>query len=78
EDFSLVLQEVPGAFLGLGACPPDRDPAAAPMNHSPQAVYDDAVLVDAAALLARLATDRLALAAAGHAVPTPSPAETSR
>ncbi|MFB7655307.1 MULTISPECIES: M20 family metallopeptidase [unclassified Streptomyces] len=59
EDFSFVLQEVPGAFLGLGACPPDRDPATAPMNHSPQAVYDDAVLMDAATLLARLAADRL-------------------
>ncbi|WP_432081247.1 M20 metallopeptidase family protein [Streptomyces sp. WAC 04229] len=59
EDFSFVLQEVPGAFLGLGACPPDRDPATAPMNHSPQAVYDDAVLMDAATLLARLAAGRL-------------------
>ncbi|MFC5016955.1 MULTISPECIES: M20 metallopeptidase family protein [Streptomyces] len=75
EDFSFVLQEVPGAFLGLGACPPDRDPATAPMNHSPQAVYDDAVLTDAAVLLARLAADRLELAAA---VPTPSPTEKSR
>ncbi|MFE5601997.1 M20 family metallopeptidase [Streptomyces coelicoflavus] len=82
EDFSFVLQEVPGAFLGLGACPPDRDPSTAPMNHSPQAVYDDAVLTDAAALLARLAADRLELAAdrlgLGADVPTPSPAEGSR
>lgn len=65
EDFSFVLERVPGAFLGIGACPPDRDPADAPMNHSPQSVYDDAVLPDAAALLARLATDRLALSARG-------------
>ncbi|QFG21149.1 M20 family metallopeptidase [Actinomadura sp. WMMB 499] len=60
EDFSFVLNEVPGAFLGLGACPADRDPATAPMNHSPQAAYDDAVLPDAAALLAELAVRRLA------------------
>ncbi|MFV2177932.1 M20 family metallopeptidase [Actinomadura sp. LOL_016] len=59
EDFSFVLQRVPGAFLGLGACPADRDPATAPMNHSPQAAYDDAVLPDAAALLAELAVRRL-------------------
>ncbi|MBO2462080.1 M20 metallopeptidase family protein [Actinomadura violacea] len=59
EDFSFVLQQVPGAFIGLGACPPDRDPATAPMNHSPQAAYDDAVLPDAAALLTEFAVRRL-------------------
>ncbi|MFF7333826.1 amidohydrolase [Streptomyces sp. NPDC008150] len=63
EDFSFVLQEVPGAFLGVGACPADRDPAAAPMNHSPEAAYDDGVLPTAAALLADLAARRLARAA---------------
>ncbi len=60
EDFSFVLREVPGAFVGLGACPPGTDPATAPMNHSAHAVYDDSVLPHAAALLAlrRLATPR--------------------
>lgn len=60
EDFSLVLQEVPGAILHLGACPPDRDPRAAPNNHAPTAVFDDAVLTDGAELLAVLALRRLA------------------
>ncbi|HEY3981823.1 MAG TPA: M20 family metallopeptidase, partial [Streptosporangiaceae bacterium] len=41
EDFSFVLEEVPGAFVFLGACPPDADPAAAAYNHSPEAVFDD-------------------------------------
>lgn len=59
EDFSYVLNEVPGAYVGLGACPPGRDPSAAPMNHSAQAVYDDRAVADAAALLARLAARRL-------------------
>ncbi|GAA3090160.1 M20 family metallopeptidase [Streptomyces roseofulvus] len=59
EDFSLVLREVPGAYLGIGACPPDRDPATAPMNHSPQAVFDDRAVLDAAVLLAELAARRL-------------------
>jgi hippurate hydrolase len=59
EDFSFVLQQVPGAFIGLGACPAGREPATAPMNHSPQAAYDDAVLPDAAALLTELAVRRL-------------------
>ncbi|GAA0941771.1 M20 family metallopeptidase [Actinocorallia libanotica] len=59
EDFSYVLQKVPGAMLFLSACPPVPDPAAAPMNHAPQAVFDDSVLPDAALLLATLAARRL-------------------
>ena len=62
EDFSFVLEEVPGAFVFLGACPPDRDPATAPFNHAPDAVFDDGVLADGAALLAELALRRLASA----------------
>lgn len=59
EDFSYVLENVPGAFVFLGACPPDRDPATAPYNHSPEARFDDAVLPDGAALYAALAAGRL-------------------
>jgi hippurate hydrolase len=59
EDFSYVLQHVPGAFISLGACPPDRDPETAPSNHSAEAVFDDAVLADGAALYAELAVRRL-------------------
>jgi hippurate hydrolase len=58
EDFSRVLNEVPGAFVFLGACRTD-DPASAPSNHSPRAAFDDSVLADAATLLAALATRRL-------------------
>jgi hippurate hydrolase len=60
EDFAYVLEEVPGAFVFLGACPPDRDAESAPYNHSAQAVFDDSVLPDGAALLAELALRRLA------------------
>jgi amidohydrolase len=59
EDFSLVLNNVPGAFVFLGACDAE-DPNAAPSNHSPLAVFDDSVVPDGAALLAELATRRLA------------------
>jgi hippurate hydrolase len=59
EDFSLILQQVPGAFIFLGACPPDRDPQQAPTNHAPDALFDDAVLADGATLLATLARRRL-------------------
>jgi amidohydrolase len=60
EDFSFVLERVPGAFVMLGACPPGRDPEQAPSNHSALAVFDDAVLGDGAALYAELALRRLA------------------
>ena len=59
EDFSYVLEQVPGAFLMLGACPPDTDPFSAPFNHSAEAVFDDGVLPDGAALYAELALRRL-------------------
>jgi hippurate hydrolase len=60
EDFSYVLEEVPGAFLFLGACPAGTDPATAAYNHSPEAAFDDAVLADGAAVYAALALERLA------------------
>lgn len=59
EDFSYVLESVPGAFAFLGACVGDRDPETAPYNHSPLAMFDDAVLPDGAALYASLAHSRL-------------------
>ncbi|UPO76145.1 M20 family metallopeptidase [Arthrobacter sp. Helios] len=59
EDFSLVLQKIPGAFLFLGATPPDMDPATAAWNHSPRVLFDDSVLADQAAALAQLAFNRL-------------------
>jgi amidohydrolase len=60
EDFSFVLEQVPGAFVMLGACPPGADPATAAYNHSADAVFDDAVLGDGAAVYAELALRRLA------------------
>jgi amidohydrolase len=59
EDFSYVLEQVPGAFMMIGACPPDADPATAPYNHSAEAVFDDAVIADGTALYAELALRRL-------------------
>lgn len=63
EDFSRVLDRVPGAFVFLGATFADDDPDSAPTNHSPLARFDDSVLPDGAALLAELAERRLAAAA---------------
>ncbi|MER1995741.1 MAG: M20 family metallopeptidase [Arthrobacter sp.] len=59
EDFSLVLQKIPGTFLFLGATPPEVDPETAAWNHSPRVLFDDSVLADQAAALAQLAFNRL-------------------
>nr|WP_209706641.1 M20 family metallopeptidase [Leucobacter exalbidus] len=59
EDFSRILNAVPGAFLFLSAAPEGADLDAAAFNHSPYAVFADDVLTDGAALYARLAIDRL-------------------
>ncbi|MGI5458419.1 M20 metallopeptidase family protein [Streptomyces sp. CA-249302] len=58
EDFSRVLDRVPGAFAFLGA-DTTGDPKSAPTNHSPIATFDDAVLSDASTLLAELALRRI-------------------
>ena len=62
EDFSYVLQDVPGSFIFLQCSPPDVDPETADWNHSPNVLFDDTVLGDQAAALAQLAFDRLASA----------------
>jgi len=62
EDFSYVLDQVPGAFLMLSAVPAGVDPVGLPFNHSASAVFDDGALPDGAALYAGLARARLAQA----------------
>lgn len=60
EDFSRVLAEVPGTFVGLSAVAPGADHTTSPFNHSPYALFDDGVLTDGAALYAELAVSRIA------------------
>jgi hippurate hydrolase len=60
EDFSRVLAKVPGAMVFLGATPLDRDPATAPFNHSPEAAFDESVMVDGVRLYADFAQRALA------------------
>jgi len=59
-DFSYVLAQVPGAYLGLGATPAGVDPTTAAYNHSALATFDEAALPVGAAVLAGLTLDRLA------------------
>ncbi|MFD7728899.1 M20 family metallopeptidase [Kitasatospora phosalacinea] len=59
EDFGVLAEHVPAAYVMVGACPADADPFTAAYNHSAEARFDDGVLGDAAALLAALALGRL-------------------
>ncbi|GAA2263368.1 M20 family metallopeptidase [Glycomyces scopariae] len=59
EDFSRVLEAVPGSYMFYGASVHD-DPREAASNHSPRAAFDDSVLADGAALLAELTVRRMA------------------
>src|SRR3954468_16844365 len=60
EDFSYVLQRVPGAMAWLGACPPGLDPETAPPNHSNLVVFDEEPLPAGVALYAWMALQALA------------------
>ena len=59
EDFASIVAEVPGAFVFVGACPPEIDYQTAPTNHSAKATFDDSVLPLCSALLASLALKHL-------------------
>jgi hippurate hydrolase len=59
EDFSYVLQRVPGAMAFLGACPPGTAPEEAPPNHSNLVVFDEEALPAGVALYAQMALQAL-------------------
>jgi amidohydrolase len=54
EDFSRVIQEVPGCYMMLGARVDDAGPSVAD-NHSPRVRFDESVLPDGALLHSHLA-----------------------
>ena len=60
EDFSYVLQRVPGTMVFLGARPPEEDPATAPGNHSNKVIFDEPALAVGAAMYAAVALRHLA------------------
>jgi hippurate hydrolase len=65
EDFSYVLQRVPGAMAFLGVCPPDLEPATAPACHSNRMRLDEDALAVGVALYAAVAIRYLERRAAG-------------
>ena len=59
EDFSYVLQQVPGAMAFLGGRPADLDPAMAPHNHSNLVVFDEEAMAVGVALYTAVAIRHL-------------------
>ncbi|MEO6083768.1 MAG: M20 family metallopeptidase [Umezawaea sp.] len=59
EDFSYVLEQVPGAMAFLGACPPDVDLANAEANHSNRVLFDDTAMEHGVVLYTAFALDAL-------------------
>jgi amidohydrolase len=57
EDWSFVLQRVPGAMVYLGARPRDRSLEGYPQNHSDVVVFDEAAMTVGAALHAGAALE---------------------
>ena len=59
EDFSYVLQEVPGAMVFLGGTHADRNLAAAAPNHSNHVVFDEQAMVTGTTMYAAMALNHL-------------------
>ena len=59
EDFSHVLDRVPGAFIFYSGVPEGRDAATSTYNHSATAWFDDAPIAEAMAVYATLAHETL-------------------
>ena len=60
EDWSYVLQQVPGAMMFLGGTHLDRNPATAAPNHSNRVVFDEQAMATGIAAYAAVALDHLA------------------
>jgi hippurate hydrolase len=59
EDFSYIVERVPGAMAFLGTRPPGVGPAAVAPNHSNRMVLDESALATGVALYAATALRRL-------------------
>ena len=59
EDFSYVLNRLPGAMLFLGGTPEGKDPATAAPNHSNRVLFDEAAMQNGVALYSALALEHL-------------------
>jgi amidohydrolase len=66
EDFSYVLEAVPGSMMFLGGTHPDRNPATAAPNHSNRVTFDESAMVTGMAVYTAVAIRHLEAASAAH------------
>ncbi len=73
EDFSYVLERVPGTMAFLGASPAGIDPDAGPQNHSNLVVFDEAAMADGVATHALVASATSPAEGSGRGTGPPTP-----
>jgi hippurate hydrolase len=61
EDFSYVIDRVPGTMMFLGGTPADRNLATAAPNHSNRVYFDESAMIDGTAIYAAVALRHLGL-----------------
>lgn len=59
EDFSYVVERLPGTMMFLGGTPVDRNLASAAPNHSNRVYFDESAMVDGASIYAAVALRHL-------------------
>ena len=59
EDFSYVLNQIPGAMMFLGGTGSDRDPNTAAPNHSNRVLFDEGAMVNGIAVYSAIALRHL-------------------
>jgi amidohydrolase len=59
EDFSYVIQRLPGAMMFLGGTPPDRDLSTAAPNHSNRVYFDEEAMATGTVVYAAVALKHL-------------------
>ena len=59
EDFSYVLDRIPGTMMFLGGTPPERDPRTAPANHSNLVTFDEDAMTTGVEMYAQMALRHL-------------------
>ena len=62
EDFSYVLQKVPGAMAFLGGCLPEQNPRTAAPNHSNRVVFHEDAMATGIAMYGAMALRHLGVA----------------
>lgn len=63
EDWSYVIERVPGTMMFIGGTPPDRSLATAAPNHSNRVYFDESAMIDGVATYAAVALGHLGAAA---------------